>query len=254
MAFLNGIFNKQPATPAPVAPVQTPAAAGPATKQQQLANPGANPDNMQAPTQTTAATGPQNPLDTYANLFKPMAVDPNTPRAPTLNDPILAPLDQAAFQAQVKNANFAASIPAETMAKATSGDAAAFAEAINYATQAAFAAATQLSHGLVEHGSRTAAQRLDAGMDARVRNYQVKTHTHDNPALQHPAVAPVLGALKAQIAQQNPNLPAAEVAKQAEAWFLATSEAVQAPAKAQEAAKAEAAKPKTDFSFLLNND
>lgn len=129
MAFLPGIFGKQ-AAPQQAATQQQPAqpapqpAAGPVSAQMQgPANPAANPAAMQNQQAAPAAGGPVNPLDSFADMFKPKPVDPNAPKAPTLADPILGQLDPAAFRQQVEQANFAASIPQETIQRAISGDA-----------------------------------------------------------------------------------------------------------------------------------
>lgn len=259
MAFLTGIFNKPatPAAPAPAAaPVQqtTPVAAGPATKQATLPNPGAAPGAMTTPAVgAPAAPGPIPEMDKFAELFKPRPADPTAQKRPTLADPILAPLDQAAFQQQVSNANFAAAIPAEVMTKAAGGDAAALAQAINTATQAAFAAGTQLTHGLVEHGSRTAAERLDSTLGVKFRNQQISMQNVDNPVLQHPSVAPLVSVVKAQIANQNPQATPQEVLAATTEYFTSMFNAVNAPAKAQESAAMAADNQKTNFKFLLDD-
>lgn len=258
MAFLPGIFGKAPAAPAapapaPAAPAQTAATAGggagPATQQQTPANPAANPAAMPGAAGTPAAGGPQNPLDSFVDMFKPRPIDPKAPKTPTMADPILGPMDPAAFKQQVAQANFAAAIPQETMQKALAGDTAAFAEAINAAAREAFAASAQLSHGLVEHGARTAAERVNTSLDSRIRNFQIKTQNTSNEALAHPAVAPMLNAVKVQIAQSNPNLTPEAVQQQAEQYFTQMADVLVAPK--QQAAQA-AATPKTgDFSYLL---
>jgi len=259
MAFLSNIWGAKPAaTPAPApAPALAPApiAAGPAMKQTGgPANPGADPANMQQPLPGAApAPGPIPELDAFSNLFKPKPVDPNAPKRPTLADPILTPLDPAAFQQQVQQANFAASIPPETLAKAAAGDATALAAAINAASQAAFAAGTQLSHGLVEHGSRTAAERVDGTLDVRLRNQQIRMQNVDNPVLQHPAVAPVVGAIKAQIANQNPQMSPAEVIAATEQYFNNMQAALGQPAKAAQEAATAAAKKGSSFGYLLED-
>jgi len=256
MAFLPGIFGKQPAPQAAPAqqPTQTPAAqagggAGPATQQQQLANPGANPAAMQGTPAQAPAGGPQNPMDSFVDMFKPRTVDPKAPKAPTMADPFLSPMDPTAFRQQVAQANFASNIPQETLQKAMSGDATAFAEAINHASREAFAAAAQLSHGLVEHGARTAADRVSGSLDSRIRNFQIKSQNTNHEALAHPAVAPMLNAVKMQIAQSNPNLTPDAVQQQAEQYFTQMADVLVAPKKAADQA---AQKPaQGDFSYLL---
>lgn len=249
MSFLPGIFGKQSTQPAQP---QQPAApqGGPASKQDVPANPAANPANMPGTPEAPAAQGPQNPLDTYKDLFTPKPADPNAPKAPSFNDPILGPLDPQQFRQQVAQTNFAAAIPQETMQKAISGDPQAFADAINAAAQEAFAAAAQLSHGLVEHGVRTGAERFNGMLDSRIRNFQLKSQNTNNEALAHPAVAPLLTAVKAQIAQSNPQLSPAQIQQQAEEYFTQMADVLTAPKRQ---AEQEAAAPKQpDFSSYLS--
>lgn len=257
MAFLPGIFGRAnapapaPAAPQPQAalnnnqPQPAPAptsAAGPATKQATMANPGADPASMNNPV--------PNPLDNFADIFKPKAVDPDAPKAPTLADPFLGPMDPAAFRQQLSTVNFASNIPPETVQKAMSGDAQAFSDAINAATREAFAAAAQLSHGLVEHGARTAAERVNGSLDSRIRNFQIKSQNTNHEALAHPAVAPMLNAVKMQIAQSNPQLTPEAVQQQAETYFTQMADVLTAPKRA--AAQAASTPKETDFSSYLN--
>lgn len=256
MAFLPGIFGKQAQqqAPAPATPAASPAAvagggAGPATQQQSPANPGAAPGMMMNTPATQAAGGPQNPMDSFVDMFKARPVDPKAPKVPTMSDPYLGPMDPTAFKAQVAQANFTSAIPQETMQKAMAGDAAAFAEAINAASREAFAAAAQLSHGLVEHGARTAAERVNGSLDSRIRNFQIRSQNTGNEALAHPAVAPMLNAVKVQIAQSNPNLSPEAVQTQAEQYFTQMADVLVAPK--QQAAAAAAKPAQGDFSYLL---
>lgn len=250
MAFLNGIFNKQ--QPAAPQQQQAPAQPGPAQQQlQQPVNPGANPATMPNSPATPAAAGPvPAKLDDFANMFKPQAADPNAPKQPTLSDPLLTPINQDAFKQQIAQANFAAGIPQETLQKAISGDATALMEAINHASREAFAAATQLSHGLVEHGSRTAAERALGLVDGKVRNTLLRNQNPTNEVLQNPAVAPVFNAVKTQLAQANPQLSPEAVNQAAEAYFSQMAEAFTAPQRQAEETKNAPKAP--DFSYLLS--
>lgn len=253
MAFLSGIFNKpqqqQPAAPA--TPVNSNGSAGPAAQQPAPANPGANPQNMQNQQAPAPAGGPVNPLDSYANLFMPKPANPNAPKTPTMADPILGAMDPAAFRTQIANTNFAANVPQEQIAKALGGDQQAFMDVINAAAREAFAASAQLSHGLIEHGVRTGAERVNSGLDSRIRNFQLKSQNTSNEALSHPAVAPMLNAVKMQIASSNPTLAPDQVQQQAEQYFSQMADVLVAP---KQAAAAAAAKPKsdqTDFSSYI---
>lgn len=257
MGFLPNIFGRAPAQPTqPAAAPQGPqpnTGSLPAAQQATPLNPGADPAAMPNSAASAPASGPApgptSTLDAFTNLFKPAPVDPAAPKQVTLADPILGPLDPAAFKQQVAQANFAASISPETIQKAMGGDAAAFADAINTAAREAFAAAAQLSHGLVEHGSRTAAERVSGSLDSRIRNYQIKSQNTSHEALAHPAVSPVLNAVKMQIAAANPQLSPDAIQQQAEQYFTQMADVLTAPKRAaQEAANT----PKvTDFSSYL---
>lgn len=259
MSFLAGIFNK-PAVPA--APATTPAApaaattpgggAGPASKQAAPANPGAAPAAMLGQQAAPAVAGPENPLDSFVDIFKPKPVDPNVQKAPTLADPLLTPLDPAAFKQQVQQANFAAAIPQDTVQKAISGDPQAFAEAINIAAREAFSAAAQLSHGLAEHGARTAAERVTGSLDSRIRNFQIRSQNTNNEALNHPAVAPMLNAVKTQIAQSNPQLTPEQVQQQAETYFTQMADVLVAPKQQAAMQSQQAANAPANFSSYLS--
>jgi hypothetical protein len=253
MAFLSGIFNKPApaATATPAQPaVNSNGSAGPASAQAAApANPMAHPANMTGQPAAPAAGGPTNPLDAYANLFTPKPVDPKAPKAPTMADPILGTLDPVAFRQQVSTANFASSIPPEQMQKALGGDVQAFTDVINAASREAFAAAAQLSHGLIEQGVRTGAERMNSGLDSRIRNFSIKSQNTSNEALTHPAVAPMLNAVKMQIASSNPNLSADQVQQQAEQYFSQMADVLVAPKQAAAAAQQ---KPSgMDFSSYL---
>lgn len=258
MSFLNGIFNRGAApapAPAPAAPAQQPQAAGPAMKQPEPANPGAAPAALttaQGQGSQQPAGGPQNPLDAFSNLFAPPQVDPKKPKPVTLADPILGQLDPAVFQQQVSQANFAAAIPQETIQKAMSGDAAAFGEAINAAAREAFAAAAKLSHGLVEHGAREAATRVDRSVDSRVRQALIRGQNTEYPILQHAAVAPIADGVKSQIAKSNPHLTPQEVVAKTAEYFQALVGSFPQPQSAQQAAQQPQGPKDQDFSTYLN--
>lgn len=250
MSFLPGIFGKKP---------DAPTGAGPAIKQPAPANPGADPANMtngsiQPNPAAAGATGAGDKptLDTFSDLFKPRAVDPNAPKRPTLADPLLTPLDPATFQQHVQNANFTANITPEMAQKAMGGDPQAFMDAINTAAREAFSAAAQLSQGVSEHAAREAATRLDGTLDSRIRGHAIRTQNSTNPALSHPAAAPMVNAIKAQIATQNPQLTAAEVQQRAETYFTTFAESISAPQREAQQAADTASKKTGDFSWLLD--
>lgn len=252
MAFLPGIFGKATAPVAQPAPANANGSGGPAAQQQQPANSQVSQQAQAAQTTPQApAGGPQNPLDSFAAYFKPQQRDPKAPQAPTLRDPYLTPLDPTAFKQQVAQANFTSGIPQETMQKAMAGDAAAFQEAINSAAREAFSAAAQLSHGLAENATRTGIERMDGMLDGRIKNYSLRNQNTTNEALNHPAVAPMLNAVKIQIAQSNPALSPIEVQTQAEQYFEQMSSVLQG-SKQQSQQPVNTGPKETDFSSYLS--
>lgn len=257
MSFLNGIFSKTPAVPVSTTPPATPGApaagggAGPASAQPSgPANPAANPGNMSGAPAPAPAGGPENPLDSFADIFKAPEPKPNEQRVPTLADPLLAPLDPAKLREHVNKANFTQNLNPETVQKALSGDASAFMDALNAVARESFAAAAQLSHNVAETGARTAAARLDGTLDSRFRDLQIRGQNTANEKLTHPAVAPMVNATKALIAQNNPNLSPAEVQQRAEQYFTQMAQVLAAPNQPEPPA------PKAgvdDFSYLLKD-
>lgn len=252
MSFLPGIFRRDNA-PAP-APAAAPAASanpgGPASAQTAgPANPAANPNTMNNTPPTVPAGGPENPMDHFTSMFQPRPADPAAPKVPTLADPLLGPIDPAAFQAQVAKANFTAKISPELAQKAMSGDAAAFMEVINSASREAFSAAAQLSHGLAETGARTAAERVTGSLDGRIRDFQIRSQNTDNAVLSHPSVAPLVGATKQMIAQANPHFSPEQVQQQTELYFTQMAEVLVKPS--QEAAAASTAPKAPNFASYL---
>lgn len=265
MAFLSGIFRKPESQQAQQQPAQQQAtqqqqqapangngSAGPVKTQQTPANPNANPQAMVGATGgNEPAGGPINPLDTYVNYFTPKAPDPKAAKPLTMDDPILGALDPAAFKQTLSTANFTAGIAPEQVQKALGGDTQAFMDVINSATREAFAAAAQLSHGLVEQGVRTGAGRLAGSLDSRIRDYSIRSQNTSNEQLRHPAVVPVLNAVKAQIAMADPNLSPEQVQSRAEQYFSQMAEVVMAPTQAEAAAAAAKAPKGTDFSSYI---
>lgn len=240
MAFLDGIFNRAPA-PAPVAPAAqaTPVAGPPA------GNSATNPQNPApaagpaAPNNAAAQAQPSNTaLDTLMNLMKPTpeAIAAQKAAAEAANAPILPAVTPEQIQQSLATADFTAAIPQEQMAAALGGDPKALSAVINAAVRAGVAANVQMSSTLVEQGVQAGTSRFNATVDSRFRELQLKNHTTENPALQHPLARTMVDTFARNIALANPRLSPAEVAKQAEQNFLAAIKEMNAPTPAQVAA------------------
>lgn len=261
MAFLSGIFgnNGQQQQQAPQQQMQrpqqqqnpqaAPGAGGPASTQAQ-----SGPANSQFTQQNGQQGAPdqqqQNPLDNFMNLLTPKQQQGQQQQTPQgiFSD---VPADQ--IQAQIKQANFVNGLDQAKVQQALSGDANAFMEVLNSVAQNAFAANMNLTRGMVEHGVTIGTQRLEGSLDSHFRNYQLKQQTPstDNAALQHPVGKAFLGSISQQIANANPQMSAAEVAKAAEQNFLEFAKML-APQQ-QPDSQGQQQKPQTDWLQYLND-
>jgi len=164
-----------------------------------------------------------SPLDDFGDIFK---ID-DKKALPT--DPLAEKLfnfDQTKFMAAVDKMNFAGSITPETMQKIQSGDTTALTTALQGTGKTAFASAIQMLLPIMESSITKNNARFKSILAAEVRNVQIGQGRPENEALNHPAAAPVLGALKTQISSQFPDLTPSEVTKKAEDYFLAMSKAI----------------------------
>lgn len=184
-----------------------------------------------------------NPLDRFKDLILPKPVDPKDSaagqqqRIPGLTDPYLGPFDMDGFNEQVDKADFMHGIDPELAQKAVSGDVQSLTALINSAVKAGFRYSAQMSHGLAEQSARASAERVSGSLDSRMKMFSLRNQNTDNAVLQHPSVAPVLQALKQQIATNNPQMSPQEIHESAESYFLSMSEAM----NGQKAAAAKAA-------------
>jgi len=88
-------------------------------------------------------------------------------------------------------------------------------------------------------------------LDGRIRNSLIRGQNTSNATLTNPAVAPIFAAVKAQIAQNNPQLSPEVVQQTAEQYFTEMSSAMTAPQRQAEVAKNA---PKiANFAYLLDN-
>lgn len=245
------------AKPAPVAANGQPLAPGtnglPAAP-----NPGAGTgtvDNNGTPVTTgggaaATGTGTGSPLDAFTDFFK---IDPNKKPAANPLDEKLFNLDPKKLGEAAAKLDFARSIKPELMQKALAGDVASFQMILNQAMQAGFMMQAQMNINMMEGGFARNNERFSSALDGRFRDYQVNTSVTQNPALKHPAIQPVLAAIRSQIATQNPNMPPSEVASKAEEYFMATHAAISTLNNDQ--ARTSGTGPKeADFSLLLGLD
>lgn len=223
MGFLSGIFGNQqqqqpqqaqqsqnPSQQRPQQPQAAQGSGGPAQVQQQ---------NGQPANSQLQNGGQQNPLDNFMNLLTPKQGASQGQQQQS--DSIFGNVPQDQIQQQIKSANFTNGIDQAKVQAALSGDANAFMEVLNGVAQQAFAASFQASQGMVEHGVKAGRTQIESNLDSHFKTYMLKQQTpsSDNPALQHPVGKAFLQSISQQIANANPSMSPAEVAKAAEQNF-----------------------------------
>ena len=207
MAFFSNIFgtNSAPANePTPAQPVQQQAA-------------------PQAP--AVPAT-PVSPLDQFNTLWEPVAtqgVDGTLPAN------MFAGADPAKMLEAARKVDFAKSISPDMLAKITAGGpeaAAAFAAAMNDVSQRAYAQSSFASTKIVEAALQKFQEGLDTRLPSQIKKHQVSDSLRaSNPALQHPAAAPIMEAMQAQLTVKYPNATVAEIQDMASQYLGAFTSA-----------------------------
>jgi hypothetical protein len=178
-------------------------------------------------------------MDSFATLWEP-ATTPNVDT--TLPANMFAGADPAKMLEAARKVNFAAQVPPELLAKITSGGpdaAAAFAQAINDVAQRSYAQSSFASTKIVEAALAKFQEGLDARLPSQVKRHQVSESLREsNPALNHPAAAPIMEALQAQLTVKFPSASARELQDMASAYLTSFTSA--ASPKPKEAAVSEA--------------
>lgn len=199
------------------------------------------------------AKGQGSQLDNFKDLFTIPTDATGKPIVHT--DPLAGPLlsvNPEKLREAASKMNFTAGISPELLVKAMSGnDPQAFMEAINTAAQGAFLQAMQVNAGVVENAFSKHTTRMEAALPDRIRNVQIGQAVPTHPALSHPAAAPMVAALKMQIAANNPTLSPDRVASMAENYVIAMASDINAENTRQDTVKANAADKSVDWMALL---
>lgn len=189
-----------PATPTPATPGAT--ATTPAT--------------TVTPPPTTTETAELPPMDHFKDLWNTTA---NQEVDTTLPANMFAGVDPTKMLAAARKVDFSKSIPPEVLSKITAGGpeaAQAFAQALNDVSQRSYAQSSFAATKIVEQ----ALAKFEEGMNNRLPNQMKSLQVADslresNPALNHPAAAPIVQALQAQFTTKFPNASATEIRQMA---------------------------------------
>ena len=157
---------------------------------------------------------PASPMDQFKTLWEPVVtqgVDGTLPAN------MFAGANQGKMLEAARKVDFAKSIPPEVLAKITAGgpDAAqAFASALNDVSQRAYAQSSFASTKIVEAALAKFQEGLDNRLPSQIKKHQVSDSIREsNPALMHPAAAPIMEALQAQLTVKFPNATVSELQK-----------------------------------------
>jgi len=252
MSIFSTLFGGANANTAPAQP--TPGNIPTNVTQPNPTNPTVPAGNPPAPTTPTEPTPPTNPMDNFSDLWKPVEVDPKNPNPD--NQPIIS-VDPKALAEAARKTDFSKMITPEHMqAIAQGGEAAqqAFAQAMNAVAQGVYAQSAFASTKIVEQALAKAQERFESSIPSHVKKLQVSENLRsENPALSHPAAAPILGALESQFTMKHPNASSTEISKMAKDYLEQFAGAVNAPKLEAEklAQQKDQGKGTTDWTSFL---
>lgn len=224
--FFDLFRSGTPGTPQNAGPGQAPAAA---SAQPPATPPGGTGDPAGATTTgETSEPKPTSLLDNYSGLWQTATTADGKP-APLPVDPLTQPvfqLDPAKVTATAQQMDFTAGIQPELITKALGGDAQALMDLLNTTARNVASAVTINSGNMVNQGLLANNQRLTNSLPQHIRNTQLMDMPEDNPALAHPAVQPLVTALKQMAFQKNPNASPQDVHKQITDYLTGLSTAI----------------------------
>lgn len=208
MSFFQSLFGNSTSAATP-APAPAPAA----TPEQAAVN--ANP-TVPNPTNTPHLVDPNNPgaqvkspLDNFADLWK------NDPKQQQQQPTGFGPIDPKTFADAAQKLDFSQIIKPENLAAISQGGEAAtraFAESMNGVAQAVYAQSAHATTQLIDSALAKAEASFAAKIPTLIKSHNLTNGlTTENPALSHPAAAPILGALQQQLTLKYPNATEAEL-------------------------------------------
>ncbi len=239
--------------PAPATPANT-----------QVAQSGQTPPAATTPTGATNPTNPtvpagqpqqtadaaKSPLDAFAELWK---IDPT--KQPAGTPEALFNIDPAKLQEAASKTDFSQVITPETVQRMSAGgeDAVkAFVESMNKVAQATYAQSAMASATIVQQALAKAQESYDARIPNLIKQHTVSDNLRtENPALNNPAVAPLISAMEIQFTQKFPQASAAEITKMAKEYISTIATAFAPPAPAAQSQQAGTVNGEYDFSSFL---
>jgi hypothetical protein len=211
-------------------------------QQAQAAQPSMQPAKVEAPAKEEVS-----PLDGFKDLWSNPVQKEGDPKP--FNPSQIFNLDPNSMKEAVGKIDFASSVTPEQLQAISAGgeDAVkAFAQAMNSVAQTTMTMSTTAAAKMIEQAMTGASGALDSRVDRQVKLHQVSSQLQEtNPALNHPAAAPILEGIKQQLVNKYPTASSAEITKLAGEYL--SNFASLAAGKKEEAAQPTSPDQATDW-------
>lgn len=204
--------NQQQQAPAQQAQPTPPGNIPPNQNPQQVSDP----SNPNVPAQTTTEQN-KTGLDAFNDIWKPAESPAGAAPTDFLN------VDPKQLMEAASKVDFSKVInPASLQAISAGGEDAmkAFAAAMNQVAQATYAQSTMATAKIVQQAVAKTKESIMSDLPQHIKLQNVDNNLRtENPALNHPAAAPILGALQQQLTVKYPNATSAELTKMAQDYL-----------------------------------
>ena len=242
-SVMQALFGKIMGQPAPQ---QNPQAAPVVPAGQPPAN--NNPQKNQFGQQTEVSQGteangsiPQgskeSPLKQFGEIWQPTPVDPNAPKpqsGPSVED-ILKAAGKIDFSKALNPEHL------EALEKGGEGSGKALVALLNQAAQASYGQSAVTTSKLVADAVKAAREDVASTMPQTIKKQGARENLfNDNPGFSNPAVAPIVDAVMAQIADKFPKASQSELESLAKNMLLGTADALKPTPEPKEVDPAQA--------------
>lgn len=263
MSIFSQLFGGQPTQPQ-----QTQQTTTPPTNQNQN-NGAGQPGNIPAaPTVDTANTPGTAPNGVVPNNVNQAPTDPNASQldnfntlwqpntdAPTEPQPLIN-VDPKSLAEAASKTNFVKMIPPEQLKAISEGGEGAmnaFAQALNKVAQGVYAQSAFATTKIVEQAVAKAQERFTSEIPNHVKKLQVsESLRNENPALNHPAASPILGAIESQLTLKHPNASSTEITNMAKQYLEQFATAINKPKQQKQAEQDSKTNAGMDWSTFLS--
>ncbi len=202
--------------------------------------------NVPANGNPAPATTPEG-LDKFNDLWKPVESPAGQQPDQMFN------VDPKQLMDAAKKIDFTKVIqPNQLQAISQGGDAAvnAFAQALNTVAQTVYAQSAHATAKIVEQAVAKSQETMRSEIPQHIKRQTVNESLRtDNPALSHPAAAPIMGALEQQLTTKFPNATAMEIKSMASDYLNSFAGAFQKPAQQTQSTQSSG----TDWDKWISN-